>query len=318
MSEARASSDEHWCWCCSAKVNCSEDPDTRELVCAQCGNTFVEIYDPNNEEHHPESFIPPTMPSPRASPASSPSAAAAAATNPPSVSASSHAAASAGTTNPSPASTLHAPPHFAFLSPSLPGPAQVQSVPHTPATVAPVRAAGGAAPAGTAVRVPRSLIAGSLQNVLQHLIRSIHGGVAHPMGVGLGAGANNIHGDIGNYAFGNLQNIMNDLMERNPTSHKNPTPSNVIKALPRIKVKAKEEHPEGCSVCQDDFNAGDSLVLLPCGHKFHDACIKPWLVENNSCPVCRKPLRSSGATASGANSGSSSGSAAAASASGST
>ena len=104
------------------------------------------------------------MPSPRASPASSPSAAAAAATNPPGVSASSHAAASAGTTNPSPASTLHAPPHFTFLSPSLPGPAQVQSLPHSPATVAPIRAAGGAASAGAAaVQMPRSLIAGSLQ-----------------------------------------------------------------------------------------------------------------------------------------------------------
>jgi len=280
-------------------------------VCDQCGNTFVEIYDPSNEEQHPESFIPPTMSSPASATSSSASAAAAAvAPNPSAASASSHDSPSSAARNP----TTHAATQFAFSPNSVSAPVQVQSSSRAPVNV-PVRAAGSASAGGA--QMPRSLIAGSLQSVLQHVIRSIHGRMGmHPVvgfDAGMPAGSNNIHSDLGNYAFGNLQNIMNELMERNPGTHgPNPTPADTIKALPRVKLTVKDDKSEGCSICQDDFNVGDTVVLLPCDHKFHEACITPWLVENNSCPICRKPLSPSGGAAS-ASAGSASGSAGAAS-----
>lgn len=44
-----------------------------------------------------------------------------------------------------------------------------------------------------------------------------------------------------------------------------------------------------CSICIDDFEAGEELVLLPrCKHAFHKECIHPWLLERQGCcPLCK-------------------------------
>jgi len=44
-----------------------------------------------------------------------------------------------------------------------------------------------------------------------------------------------------------------------------------------------------CSICIDDFEAGEKLTLLPrCQHAFHRDCIHPWLTERQgNCPLCK-------------------------------
>jgi Ring finger domain len=44
-----------------------------------------------------------------------------------------------------------------------------------------------------------------------------------------------------------------------------------------------------CSICIDDFEEGESLILLPrCQHAFHKDCIMPWLTERQGCcPMCK-------------------------------
>ncbi len=43
-----------------------------------------------------------------------------------------------------------------------------------------------------------------------------------------------------------------------------------------------------CSVCMDPFiDAEDvQLTLLPCSHYLHDGCLRAWMSDHNSCPVC--------------------------------
>ena len=64
----------------------------------------------------------------------------------------------------------------------------------------------------------------------------------------------------------------------------------IINALPQETVSrtgADTADADTCAVCYDCFNPGDEVVSLPCSHRYHAACIKPWLRRATSCPTCR-------------------------------
>ncbi|KAF2458023.1 hypothetical protein BDY21DRAFT_21874 [Lineolata rhizophorae] len=47
-----------------------------------------------------------------------------------------------------------------------------------------------------------------------------------------------------------------------------------------------EENNPGCTICTDDFEKGQDIRVLPCDHKFHPACIDPWLLNvSGTCPL---------------------------------
>lgn len=42
-----------------------------------------------------------------------------------------------------------------------------------------------------------------------------------------------------------------------------------------------------CIVCYEDYEIGQILAKLKCGHQLHKQCAIEWLSENPTCPVCR-------------------------------
>ncbi|XP_071691736.1 E3 ubiquitin-protein ligase MBR2-like [Rutidosis leptorrhynchoides] len=44
---------------------------------------------------------------------------------------------------------------------------------------------------------------------------------------------------------------------------------------------------EPCCVCREDYENGDDIGTLDCGHEFHTCCIKQWLTQKNLCPICK-------------------------------
>ncbi|XP_031388581.1 probable E3 ubiquitin-protein ligase RHY1A isoform X2 [Punica granatum] len=50
---------------------------------------------------------------------------------------------------------------------------------------------------------------------------------------------------------------------------------------------------EECAVCLERFMSGETLMNLPCNHKFHSGCLVPWLETNSRCPCCRTTVPSS-------------------------
>ncbi|KAI0907677.1 hypothetical protein F4823DRAFT_626166 [Ustulina deusta] len=81
----------------------------------------------------------------------------------------------------------------------------------------------------------------------------------------------------------------------NATSQHEPEITPVPTSSTPDKAK-KEPEPEvehlGCSICTDDFTVGEDVRVLPCDHKFHPACVDPWLVNvSGTCPLCRLDLR---------------------------
>ena len=55
-------------------------------------------------------------------------------------------------------------------------------------------------------------------------------------------------------------------------------------------LELKRTNSVDCSICKDEFEVDSKLVKMPCNHYFHGDCVKPWLVQRNSCPTCRFEL----------------------------
>lgn len=73
-----------------------------------------------------------------------------------------------------------------------------------------------------------------------------------------------------------------------------------IKKLP-IKRWQQGQYGEECAVCLTNFQPGDELRQLPCGHAFRVNCIDQWLLGKQgntstlkqslpACPLCKEPL----------------------------
>ncbi|XP_047315040.1 E3 ubiquitin-protein ligase RING1-like [Impatiens glandulifera] len=66
-----------------------------------------------------------------------------------------------------------------------------------------------------------------------------------------------------------------------------------VESIPTVKI-SKEllllDSVIMCAVCKDQFSIGDEAKQLDCKHMYHSDCILPWLLQHNSCPVCRFQL----------------------------
>lgn len=70
-----------------------------------------------------------------------------------------------------------------------------------------------------------------------------------------------------------------------------PAAQSSIDAMPTIHIKRTHLQTDShCPVCKDKFELGTEARQMPCNHIYHANCIIPWLVQHNSCPVCRQEL----------------------------
>ncbi|CAA0815339.1 RING/U-box superfamily protein [Striga hermonthica] len=69
----------------------------------------------------------------------------------------------------------------------------------------------------------------------------------------------------------------------------------ITHCLRRIKLASFEnllthftsENERKCSICQEEYEENDEAGTLNCGHSFHVCCIKQWLGQKNTCPICK-------------------------------
>lgn len=57
-----------------------------------------------------------------------------------------------------------------------------------------------------------------------------------------------------------------------------------FKRLPRRRVAQSRAK---CMICLEEFQRGQVIRVLPCHHKFHDKCMRPWFKKSIHCPLCR-------------------------------
>ncbi|KAJ8612110.1 hypothetical protein CTAYLR_002461 [Chrysophaeum taylorii] len=98
---------------------------------------------------------------------------------------------------------------------------------------------------------------------------------------------------LGDYAVGNITNIIEQLMANDPTAHP-PAPASK-KAVRRLctKIDIAQTHVDDgweCAIHKEPFGVGEVATRLPCGHVFLEDAILRWLDDHHSCPVCRHAL----------------------------
>ena len=67
-------------------------------------------------------------------------------------------------------------------------------------------------------------------------------------------------------------------------------PEEVPHALTDVEYVRPEGDEEGdqCVVCMVEYEPGEMIAMLRgCKHRYHRKCVEPWLVQHNTCPLCR-------------------------------
>ena len=96
--------------------------------------------------------------------------------------------------------------------------------------------------------------------------------------------------DFGAHSQDNINNLENiDSRQRRILLEKNKDYATIMKFLPiwEIRENKKSDNNNNCVICLYEFQIGDRISALPCLHIFHHDCIKNWLRNELSCPVCK-------------------------------
>ncbi|KAH7556852.1 hypothetical protein ACOSP7_026127 [Xanthoceras sorbifolium] len=106
-------------------------------------------------------------------------------------------------------------------------------------------------------------------------------------------------GNAGDYFIGPGLEELFEQLSANERRGPPPAARSAIDAMPTVKITQRHLRSDShCPVCKDKFELGSEARQMPCDHMYHSDCIIPWLVQHNSCPVCRQELPLQGSSSS--------------------
>ena len=83
----------------------------------------------------------------------------------------------------------------------------------------------------------------------------------------------------------NLETLIRDLKKLNGNSFGG---SRTLKNYTPKRKRNENEITNPCGICMSEIDQIDVTALYtPCHHLFHRDCLCPWLMRNQTCPICR-------------------------------
>ncbi|XP_016510212.1 uncharacterized protein LOC107827571 isoform X1 [Nicotiana tabacum] len=61
-----------------------------------------------------------------------------------------------------------------------------------------------------------------------------------------------------------------------------------MKCIKYQSIAISVNDSDRCCICLDNFCDGQTIGFADCGHYFHFDCITEWLMQKNSCPLCKR------------------------------
>ncbi|CAL8074323.1 unnamed protein product [Calicophoron daubneyi] len=70
-----------------------------------------------------------------------------------------------------------------------------------------------------------------------------------------------------------------------------PATKEELDRLPCFAItNSQTEQFKSCAICMEPYQSGESCMQMKCEHVFHTDCLRKWLEQHASCPMCRKDL----------------------------
>ena len=69
---------------------------------------------------------------------------------------------------------------------------------------------------------------------------------------------------------------------------------NILDNMEIAKIKDVDKldnDKKKCTICLENYVNGDNTIALPCIHIFHADCIKTWLKNKTTCPMCKYEIK---------------------------
>ncbi|PON43017.1 43kDa postsynaptic protein [Parasponia andersonii] len=88
--------------------------------------------------------------------------------------------------------------------------------------------------------------------------------------------------EIGYVNIGLSEELINENMTRRTyqsLTQETPTPDNNHEQDQDLPI---------CCICQEELRDGEELGGLDCNHYCHTECLRRWLMQKNSCPICQR------------------------------
>lgn len=89
-----------------------------------------------------------------------------------------------------------------------------------------------------------------------------------------------------------IYDTFNEIMNERERDEKRVMTEEDFNKLQIVKIDELKQEDKTCSICQDEYDTNDEIVILKCNnHHFHKNCIKNWLMNHsNICPLCRMTI----------------------------
>lgn len=78
--------------------------------------------------------------------------------------------------------------------------------------------------------------------------------------------------------------------EQKRTTTSDPILKSLLDVFPEAKATQNDVGKQ-CMICLEDYNIGDEIVTITCMHRYHKACVAPWISNSPTCPVCKADVR---------------------------
>lgn len=84
-----------------------------------------------------------------------------------------------------------------------------------------------------------------------------------------------------------LDEIYNDILNSSHALSEETIMEHLKTRTYAASTKRVDEEPDICVICQGEYETNELIGGLQCRHEYHVECIKKWLQQNNSCPICK-------------------------------